>query len=77
MCIVFFWKNPCKGLKRIILFNRDESINRKAVPLDIQAALHPSQIMCGMDLEANGTWMGINVENGNYGFLTNYENKPF
>ena len=30
-----------------------------------------------MDLEAKGTWLGVNLDTGNYGFLTNYGNKPF
>jgi uncharacterized protein with NRDE domain len=30
-----------------------------------------------VDLEAKGTWLGVNLDTGNYGFLTNYANKPF
>lgn len=76
MCIVFFRKNPSiKGVKRIIIFNRDESIHKERSPLGIH--FEPQKIACGFDLQANGTWLGINLETGNYGYLTNYENKPF
>ena len=37
----------------------------------------PQKIACAYDLQANGTWFGINLDTGNYGFLTNYEKKPF
>ncbi len=32
--------------------------------------------MCGVDLRAEGTWLGVNLDTGNYGFITNYENLP-
>lgn len=37
----------------------------------------PQKIACAYDMQANGTWFGINLDTGNYGFLTNYEKKPF
>ena len=75
MCIVFFKKNPTKGIKRVIVFNRDEQPSRKRSSLGIY--FDPQKIACGVDLHANGTWLGINLDTGNYGFLTNYENVPF
>jgi uncharacterized protein with NRDE domain len=76
MCIVFFRKNPpVRGIKRVILFNRDEAILRERTPLGVHFS--PQRILCGVDLEAKGTWLGVNLDTGNYGFLTNYGNKPF
>ena len=75
MCIVFFKYFPVKGVKLIVLFNRDEAIERKRTSLGIHFS--PSRILCGVDLEANGTWFGVNLDTGNFGFLTNYAHKPF
>ncbi len=36
----------------------------------------PQKIACAYDLQANGTWFGVNLDTGNYGFLTNYEKVP-
>eukprot|EP00347_Sterkiella_histriomuscorum_P011688 403371488 len=75
MCIVFFKIKPLKGIRFVALFNRDEQPERKRSHLDIH--FKPSNIACAVDLEANGTWLGFNINTGNFGFLTNYENKEF
>lgn len=74
MCIVFFRKTPpVEGVKLVVVFNRDESVKRERTAL----GLHFDSILCGLDLEAQGTWLGVNVKTGAIGFLTNYEHKPF
>ena len=75
MCLVIFKKRPIKGIKRFVLFNRDEDIWRQRTSFGVH--FHPQRILCGLDLQAFGTWIGINLDTGNFGFLTNYENKPF
>lgn len=75
MCLLFFKYNPTKHVKFIATFIRDEAINRTRSPLGVY--FPPQKILCGVDLEANGTWLGINLETGNYGFLTNFNHKPF
>ena len=75
MCIVIFKRFPLKGVKFVVVFNRDEQVSRKRSPLGIH--FEPNQIACGYDLQANGTWLGIEILTGNFGFLTNYENKKF
>lgn len=75
MCVAFIKYRPIRGIKLIILFNRDESIERPRTPLGIHFS--PARILCGVDKEADGTWFGINLDTGNFGFLTNYAHKPF
>lgn len=75
MCVVFLKYNPKKAIKLLVVFNRDESIRRERTMLDIHFA--PAKILCGIDKEALGTWLGINLETGNFGFLTNYVHQPF
>lgn len=74
MCIVFFKRHPTNHIKRVIVFNRDEQIERSRSNLGLH---FDDKIICAYDLQANGTWLGVNVLTGNYGYLTNYENKPF
>ena len=62
-------------MKRIILFNRDEDTKRERTPLGIH--FDPKKILCGVDKMADGTWLGVNLETGNIGFLTNYCDKEF
>ncbi|CDW89418.1 UNKNOWN [Stylonychia lemnae] len=75
MCIVFFRVRPTKGIKLIVIFNRDEQPSRKRSELGVH--FDPQRIACAVDLEANGTWLGFNLDTANFGFLTNYENKKF
>ena len=75
MCLVVFKRQPTRGLRRFVLFNRDEMINRKRSHFGVH--FHPRRIVCGVDLQANGTWIGVNLDTGNFGFITNYGNKPF
>ena len=76
MCIVFYSERPpIKGIKRIIIFNRDEDTRRERSPLGVH--FEPKKILCGVDLMAEGTWLGVNLENGNFGFLTNFCDKMF
>ena len=81
MCIVFFRKfapssSGAHNLAFVLLFNRDESLARERSPL-CQDFFEGHSIACGVDLQAHGTWLGVNLKTGNIGFLTNYESKPF
>lgn len=76
MCIVFFTQaTNIKGVKKVIIFNRDEDIKRERTPLGIH--FDPKKILCGVDKMAEGTWLGVNLDTGNIGFLTNYCDKMF
>jgi len=50
-------------------FNRDEDINRPTGALGF--SMKDPNILAGVDLEAGGTWLGINVKTGNFAALTN------
>lgn len=77
MCLVIFKRKPIPGIKRFVLFNRDEQIKRKRTNLELHVnQKHNNRILCGVDVRTGGTWFGLNLDTGNLGFLTNYENKP-
>ncbi len=57
MCVVFYRKDPAPGVLLAIIFNRDEYLDRKRMPLAVTEA----GVICGVDLEAQGTWLGVNV----------------
>jgi uncharacterized protein with NRDE domain len=67
MCVLFVAKNICPKYPLIIIANRDEYHQRPT------AKLHrwpDSNIIAGRDLEANGSWLGVN-ERGSIAALTN------
>ncbi|WNC73023.1 NRDE family protein [Thalassotalea psychrophila] len=68
MCILFIAINQHKDYPLIITANRDEFHQRPTK----SAYFWPSQpeILAGQDLQANGTWLGLNSQ-GDFSALTN------
>lgn len=69
MCLIFLSLHQHPDYKLIIAANRDEFYQRKTAPADFWTD-HP-EIVGGRDLEASGTWMGMN-RNGRISMVTNY-----
>ena len=69
MCLIFLSLNNHPTYKLIIAANRDEFYQRKTAAADFWTD-HPN-ILGGRDLEASGTWMGMN-KNGRISMVTNY-----
>ena len=70
MCLGFFVYNPTPNYKFMLLFNRDEAATRERTKLIVT----DKGVLCGLDIESKGTWLGINIKSGNFRFLTNYAN---
>ena len=68
MCILFIAVNQHPNYPLIIAANRDEFHNRPT--LQSQFWEHQDNVLAGRDLQAGGTWMGIN-KNGRLSALTN------
>lgn len=69
MCLIFLSLNKHPHYKLIIAANRDEFYNRQTAPARFWEG-HPN-VVAGRDLEAGGTWMGMN-RNGRISMITNY-----
>ncbi|MFT4060359.1 MAG: NRDE family protein [Legionella sp.] len=71
MCLALIAINQHPRYPLIILSNRDEFYQRAT----IAAHYWPDypQLFAGKDLEAGGTWLGVNRQ-GNFALLTNYRN---
>lgn len=72
MCIVFFQTNPSAKVKLFVLFNRDEVFARPRLPLQLT-----NGVLCGIDVQSQGTWFGVNATSKRVAWLTNYDHKPF
>lgn len=68
MCLIFlsYQQNPKYPL--IVLANRDEFYERKS---EQASSWEGSDILAGKDLEAGGTWLGLNQQ-GSMAMITNY-----
>lgn len=69
MCLIFLSLNNHPSYKLIVAANRDEFYQRQTAPADFWA--DQPNIVAGRDLEASGTWMGMN-KNGRISMVTNY-----
>jgi uncharacterized protein with NRDE domain len=69
MCLILFSLNNHPVYKLIIAANRDEFYARKTAPAGYWPD-HPD-ILGGRDLEAQGTWMAMNLQ-GKIAMVTNY-----
>lgn len=69
MCLIFFALKQHPTYKFILAGNRDEFYQRKTAPATFWKD-EPS-IVAGRDLEAGGTWLGMN-KNGRISMVTNY-----
>jgi uncharacterized protein with NRDE domain len=48
-------------------------VSRARGPLQV----HADGVVCGVDIDSQGTWFGVNSKNKRIGWLTNYDHKPF
>jgi uncharacterized protein with NRDE domain len=69
MCLIFIALKQHPQYKLIVAANRDEFYNRKTAPAQFWRD-HPD-VLGGQDLEAGGTWLGMN-KLGKIGMITNY-----
>ena len=70
MCLILFSYKTHPRYKLIVAANRDEFYKRPTSKADYWE--DHKDIIAGRDLEANGTWMGINRKTGSLALLTNY-----
>ena len=70
MCLILFNYKKHPRYKLILAANRDEFYKRPTAIANFWE--DNPKIIAGRDLEANGTWMGINKKNGKLAMLTNY-----
>ncbi len=69
MCLIVFAYRAVPGQELVLLANRDEFLHRPAIRMSWWD--HQPQVLAGRDLEAGGTWMGIN-RRGSWSAITNY-----
>jgi uncharacterized protein with NRDE domain len=69
MCLIVFANNIHKDYKLIFAANRDEFYYRQTKEAHFWND-HP-ELLAGKDLQAGGTWMGIN-KSGKFAAITNY-----
>ncbi|MBM9603506.1 NRDE family protein [Desulfopila inferna] len=69
MCIILFSYKSTPGYRFILAANRDEFHLRPTAPLCWWG--DDQQILGGRDLQAGGTWLGVNRQ-GKFAALTNY-----
>jgi uncharacterized protein with NRDE domain len=69
MCLIFIALKKHARYKLIIAANRDEFYNRKTAAADFWT--DHQDVLGGRDLEAGGTWLGIN-RNGKLAMVTNF-----
>ncbi len=69
MCLIVFGRNIHPKYKLILVANRDEFYARPTEVANFWEG--PNKILAGKDLEAGGTWMGIN-RFGHLAAVTNY-----
>jgi uncharacterized protein with NRDE domain len=69
MCLIFLSLNTHPAYKLIVAGNRDEFYARKTAAAEFWK--DEPEILAGRDLEAGGTWLGMN-RSGKISMLTNY-----
>lgn len=74
MCLILFSYNSHSKYKLVVAANRDELYARPTAQANFWPD-HP-HVLAGRDLQANGTWMGIN-KFGQLAMLTNYRDLTF
>jgi uncharacterized protein with NRDE domain len=80
MCITFFSINPNKSYKFLILFNRDEYLSRKTLPLNFhfyKDKAYKDILFYPLDCKFEGTFLCINTKNGNFCCLLNHTSEGF
>lgn len=71
MCLITFAYKVHPRYRLILAANRDEFYERPTRKAQFWAEEKQPRLLAGKDLEAGGTWMGINTL-GKWGALTNY-----
>lgn len=69
MCLIFISINQHPRYKLVVAANRDEFYNRKTAPAHFWN--DDPHILAGRDLEAGGTWLGVN-KRGKISMITNF-----
>lgn len=69
MCLIAFHWLPQAETSLTLVANRDEFFRRPTAPMARWD--DRSEIIAGRDLEAGGTWLGVNAGNGRFAALTN------
>jgi uncharacterized protein with NRDE domain len=69
MCLIAFSWQPEKDTPLTLVANRDEFFRRKTAMM--ARWYDQPDIIAGRDLEAMGTWLGVNAGNGRFAALTN------
>ena len=70
MCLIAFAIGASQRWPLVIAANRDEFLNRPALPLERWQTANGQHIISGRDLRAGGTWLGV-TPGGRVAFLTN------
>ncbi len=71
MCTILFAINEHPQFKFILAANRDEFLNREALPMHWWSENRNSlDVLAGKDLKGGGTWLGMN-RNGRFATVTN------
>jgi uncharacterized protein with NRDE domain len=73
MCLILFAWKVRKDYPLILAANRDEFYNRPTAPM--QWWEDQPNLLAGKDLQAGGTWMGVN-KSGKFAAITNYRQFP-
>lgn len=73
MCLIAFALNASSRYALLLAGNRDEFHSRPALPAQWWAS-HPD-IFAGRDLDAGGTWLGVD-RRGRVAAVTNYRDRP-
>jgi uncharacterized protein with NRDE domain len=73
MCITFIAKDKHKKFKFILLFNRDEFLNRPTYPLGFHNEDEENKnfLFYPLDCISGGTFLCLNIKTGNFGCLLN------
>ncbi|MFA5668131.1 MAG: NRDE family protein [Balneolaceae bacterium] len=71
MCLITFAYKKHPSYALILLANRDEFYGRSTRKAQFWVEEGHPDVLAGKDLEAGGTWMGVN-KNGRWAALTNY-----
>jgi hypothetical protein len=70
MCLLVFSYAAVQGAPVLVAANREERFDRAALPPHLQPGR--PRVLCGIDCEAGGTWLGVNE----FGLLVAVTNRP-
>lgn len=73
MCTLALWLRPGGEVPLVVFANRDERLDRPALPPRIEAG--PPRVLTPVDVQEGGTWLGVN-EHGVFVGITNRAGAP-